>query len=125
MYKTFLIVANSLNRIALTTGTTYNEINIIVYYLIVPLTWAVMLDIFIGYPVFTILTILIWALIFYKKRNHFRQWCDIGFRQSQQFLFWFKRIGWNYIVASVVICVILPLIIYGLLAYGIYLRYYN
>ena len=125
MDKTFWIVANSLNRIAYNTHTTYNEINIIVYYLIVPLTWAVMLDIIIGYPVFTILTILVWSFIFYKTRKYFREWCDVGFRKSQEFLFWFKRIGWNYIIASVIICVILPLIIYGLLAYGIYLKLYN
>lgn len=124
MDKTFWIVANSLNRIAYNTGTTYNEINIIVYYLIIPLTWAVMLDIIIGYPVFTLLTILVWSFIFYKTRNYFREWCDGGFRKSQEFLFWFKRIGWNYIVASVIICVIIPLIVYGLLCYGIYLKYY-
>ena len=112
MDKTFWIVANSLNQIAYNTHTTYNEINIIVYYLIVPLTWSIMLDIIIGYPVFTILTISIWSFIFYKTRKYFREWCDLGFRKSQEFLFWFKRIGWNYIVASVVICVIIPLIVY-------------
>ena len=124
MDKTFWIVANSLNRIAYNTNTTYNEINIIVYYLIIPLTWSIMLDIIIGYPVFTILTILIWSIIFYKTRKYFREWCDVGFRKSQEFLFLFKRIGWNYIVASVIICVIIPLIVYGLLCYGIYLKYY-
>ena len=45
--------------------------------------------------------------------------CGIYFL-NQEFLFWFKRIGWNYIVASVIICVIVPLIIYGLLVWGIY-----
>ena len=123
MDKTFWIVANSLNRIAYNTNTTYNVINIIVYYLIVPLTWSIMLDIIIGYPIFTILTSLIWSFIFYKARNYFREGCDVGFRKSQEFLFLFKRIGWNYIVASVIICVIIPLIVYGLLCYGIYLKY--
>ena len=124
MDKTFWFVANSLNQIAYNTHTTYNEINIIVYYLIVPLTWSIMLDIIIGYPVFTILTLLVWSFIFYKTRKYFREWCDLGLRKSQEFLFWFKRIGWNYIIASVIICVIIPLIVYGLLCYGIYLKYY-
>ena len=124
MDKTFWFVANSLNRIAYNTNTTYNEVNIIVYYLIIPLTWAAMADIIIGYPVFVILTILVWSIIFYKTRICFREWCDVGFRKSQDFLFWFKRIGWNYIVASVIICVIIPLLVYGLLSYGIYLKYY-
>lgn len=29
-------------------------------------------------------------------------------KEHPEFLFWFKRIGWNYIVASVIICVIIP-----------------
>ena len=120
MDKTFWFVANSLNRIAYNTNTTYNEVNIIVYYLIIPLTWAAMADIIIGYPVFVILTILVWSIIFYKTRNCFREWCDVGFRKSQDFLFCFKRIGWNYIVASVIICVIVPLIIYGFLIWKLF-----
>ena len=121
MNTIFWITANSLNQIAKWTGLTYNEINIIVYYLIIPLTWTVMLDLIIGVPLFTLLLLLAWIYILNKirtKRN-FRIWCDWAFMKSRYFLLYFKRIGWNYIVSSVIICVIVPVIIYGLLIWGI------
>jgi len=37
------------------------------------------------------------------------------FEASVRFLLWFQRIGWNYEVSSVIICVIIPIIIYILL----------
>ena len=33
------------------------------------------------------------------------------FNLSQRFLLWFRKIGWNYVVSSVIICVVVPLII--------------
>ena len=120
----FWITANLLNQIAKWTGMTYNEINIIVYYLIIPLTWTLMLDIIIGIPIFTPILILAWLYFFVKTRTNegFRRWCDRGFKDSVEFLLWFKRIGWNYIVSSVIICVVVPIIIYGLLIWGIIVK---
>lgn len=40
----FVIVAGIEHLIARMTGTTYNEVNIIVYYLVIPLSWTIMLD---------------------------------------------------------------------------------
>lgn len=40
----FAIVAGIEHLIARMTGTTYNEVNIIVYYLVIPLSWTIMLD---------------------------------------------------------------------------------
>ena len=124
MNTVFWITANLLNEIAKRIGMTYNEINIIVYYLIIPLTWTVMLDIIIGFPVFTPLLILAWIYIISKTRNRrvFSLWCDLAFKDSVDFLLWFKRLGWNYIVASVIICVIVPVMIYGLLIWGLTVR---
>ena len=115
----FWLTANSLNQIAKWTGMTYNEINIIVYYLIIPLTWTVMLDLIIGFPVFTTLLAAAWIYIFYRTRHYFSRWCDIGFKKSRDFLLWFKRIGWNYEVSSVIICVVVPIIIYGFLIWSL------
>ena len=125
MNAIFWITANSLNQIAKLTGMTYNEINIIVYYLIIPLTWTVMLDLIIGVSLFTPLLLLAWIYILNKirtKRN-LRIWCDWFFMKSRDFLLWFKRIGWNYIVSSVIICIVVPIIIYGLLIGGLVLRF--
>ena len=40
----FAIVAGIEHLIARMTGATYNEVNIIVYYLIIPLSWTLMFD---------------------------------------------------------------------------------
>ena len=124
MNTVFWITANLLNQVAKWTGMTYNEINIIVYYLIIPLTWTVMLDLIIGAPLFTPLLLLAWMYILTKLRTkrNFRIWCDWAFFKSRDFLLYFKRIGWNYIVSSVIICVVVPIIIYGLLMWGLIVK---
>ena len=113
--KCFQIVAGVLYKIAQATGLTYNEINIIVYYLVVPLTWTVMIDILIKAPITTILLFTAWIVIFTVHYNDFRHWCDWALDKSVDFLLWFKRIGWNYVVSSVIICVVVPIIIYAAL----------
>ena len=125
MNTVFWITANSLNQIAKWTGMTYNEINILVYYLIVPLSWTVMLDLIIGFPIFTPLLILVWVylLINLRTKRVFRIWCDWAFMKSRDFLLYFRKIGWNYIVSSVIICVVIPLIVYGLLTWGLIVKY--
>ena len=111
----FGIVAASLRLMAKALHMTYNEINIIVYYLIIPLSWCIMLDYIIGLPITTPIWILLWIYIFWSKRKFFRQWCDIAFQLSVDFLLKFQRIGWNYWKASVIICVVIPIIIYAAL----------
>ena len=111
----FGAVALGLNILAKLTGMTYREINIIVYYLIIPLSWCIMLDYIIGLPITTPIWILLWVYIFWSKRKFFRQWCDVAFQLSVDFLLKFQRIGWNYWVASVIIGVVVPLIFYVVL----------
>ena len=111
----FGIVAASLRLMAKALHMTYNEINIIVYYLIIPLSWCIMLDYIIGLPITTPIWILLWVYIFWSKRKFFRQWCDVAFKLSVDFLLKFQRIGWNYWKASVIICVVIPIIIYAAL----------
>ena len=111
----FGIVAASLRLMAKALHMTYNEINIIVYYLIIPLSWCIMLDYIIGLPITTPLWILLWVYIFWSKRKFFKEWCDVAFQLSVDFLLKFQRIGWNYWKASVIICVVIPIIIYAAL----------
>ena len=111
----FGIVAAGLNLIAKALHMTYNEINIIVYYLIIPLSWCIMLDYIIGLPITTPLWILLWVYIFWSKRKFFKEWCDVAFKLSVDFLLKFQRIGWNYWVASVIIGVVVPIIVYAAL----------
>ena len=44
MMPIFAVVAGFEHVIAKVTGLTYNEVNIIVYYLLIPLSWMVMID---------------------------------------------------------------------------------
>lgn len=92
-----------------------NNFKIIVYYLIVPLTWTILFDVGIGLPIATPIVILVWLCVWFTKRKYFRSWCDVAFDASVKFLLSFKHVGWNYEKASVIICVIVPIIIYVLL----------
>lgn len=113
--KCFYAVAYKLQDWARATGMTYNEINIIVYYLIVPLTWTVLFDIGLRLLITTPILLLVWLCVWIAKRKRFRTWCDVSFNISVRFLLSFKYVGWSYEKASVIICVVLPLIIYVLL----------
>lgn len=109
----FALVAYSLLRVGRWTGLTYNEVNILVYYLLIPLSWAVMLDCWLRMPVATAVVLLVWAGIFIAMRHRFREWCDRAFMVSVDFLNWFNRWGGNYVLNSVIICVVIPILIYG------------
>lgn len=95
---------------------TYNEMNIVVYYMMVPLTWLIMLDAIIGsWPWLTVAWVAACMVVMIVHRKNFEQWCDSVFQRSVDFLLWFRRVGWNYTLASVVICVAVPLLIYAIL----------
>ena len=113
--QTFAVVANSLLFIGKKTGLTYNEVNILVYYLLIPLSWTVMFDCWLGLPITSAALMCVWIVIFIATRHTFREWCDQAFQDSVNFLNWFNRWGGNYVLNSVIICVLLPLFIYGIL----------
>ncbi len=113
----FSIVAQALLWIAKATGLTYNEINVVLYYVIVPLTWAALLDqafrfhwITLGCAVALATAVPTVALVYGLP-----QFCDLLFDASARFLRSFRFVGLNYVQASVVVCVVVPLIIYAAL----------
>lgn len=115
----FAIVAGAELLIAKLSRTTYNEVNIIVYYLVIPLSWMVMVDYITKMPFLTPMFILTWVIFLWKDKMKFRNRCDLAFDKSVDFLLWFKKIGWNYIVSSVIICVVVPILVYIELIYAI------
>ena len=119
MLPIFAVVAGVEHIIAKLTGATYNEVNIIVYYLLIPLSWAAMVDYTTKIPFLSILYIIAWILFLWKDPMKFRDRCDWAFMKSVDFLLWFKKIGWNYVVSSVIICVVIPILIFVELIYGI------
>lgn len=119
MLPFFVVVAGLEHIIAKLTGATYNEVNIIVYYLIIPISWAVMIDYITMLPFLTPMYIIAWIIFLWKDSMKFKDRCDWAFDKSVDFLLWFKKIGWNYVVSSVIICVVVPMLIYVDLIYAI------
>ena len=111
--KVFNFVVDILEKVASALGLTYNEINIILYYFIIPLSWTLLLDRFLGKPITTLILIGAWAVLLVCKGGEFRNWCDWAFDRSVDFLKWFNHLGGNYELNSVVICVIIPIMIYA------------
>ena len=119
MLPIFAIVAGGEHLIAKVTGMTYNEVNIIVYYLLIPMSWTAMVDYITKMPFLSIMYIIAWLIFLWKDPMKFRDRCDWAFDKSVDFLLWFKKIGWNYIVSSVIICVVIPALVYAELIHGI------
>lgn len=112
----FEIVRDILLWIGQLTRLSYNEINIIVYYIVIPYTFLHLLDrIFrsqylrVGFLVVVLMGLLM--------ISDFKVFSDKLFKWSVQFLNWFEIIGLDYFQASVVICVFVPIVIYAVLFY--------
>lgn len=115
----FVFVAGAERAIAKLTGATYNEVNIVLYYLLIPLSWMIMADYITKLPFLSPIFVMAWIIFLWKDRMPFRDRCDWLFGKSVDFLLWFKRIGWNYVVSSVIICVVVPILIYIELIYAL------
>jgi hypothetical protein len=117
MLKTiFRIVAGALWLMGRVTGRTYNEMNIIVYYFLIPYSWLLMLDAILGFHYCAIVGGVFYFLFWIAIKN-FRLFCDDLFKLSEMFLNSFNKFGSNYVASSVWICVAVPLVIYGALIY--------
>lgn len=119
MLPIFAVVAGVEHVIAKLTGSTYNEVNIIVYYLLIPLSWTVMIDYLTKLPFLSPMFVLAWIVFLLKDPMKFRDRSDWAFMKSVDFLLWSKKIGWNYVVSSVIICVVIPVLVYIELIYAI------
>ena len=57
--------------------------------------------------------IFIWVGIRLGTWGRFKEWSDLVFMRSVDFLNFFNRWGGNYVLNSVIVCVLVPLLIYG------------
>lgn len=121
MKKLFDLTYESLIFLSRLTGFTYKEINIIVWFIIIPFSWAFLLDKIKSkhyYKVsFSILIII--TLIFISD---FSEFSNKLFNISVNFLRSFDTIGSNYTVSSVIVCLLVPLIIYVVLIRKAYFK---
>ena len=119
MLPVFALVAGMEHVIAKLTGSTYNEVNIVIYYLLIPLSWTIMIDYLTKLPFLSPMFVLAWIVFLWKDSMKFRDRSDWAFMKSVDFLLWFKKVGWNYIVSSVIICVVITILVYAELIYAI------
>lgn len=112
----FNVVAQALRILSRLTGFTYNEINVLLYYFIIPFTWMILLDNILHVQYFK-LAGFIFCIGFYAGCRDFRKYSDWLFFKSVIFLNFFNRFGINYIRSSVWICVSLLILIYTTLFY--------
>ncbi|WP_298516337.1 hypothetical protein [uncultured Kordia sp.] len=96
------------------TGFTYKEINIIVWFIIIPLSWMLLLDKIYQRRLFTLLFSLLVAVTLFCIPN-FTDFCDGLFQKSVDFLNLFNGVRSNYVASSVIICVLIPIVIYVIL----------
>lgn len=112
-HQIFMIVMGGLAGIAYVFGTTYNVINILVYYILVPSSWIYLISRKTSYKLNYISLV---PLIIFIALPNIRQSCNHFFQLSVDFLNWSAKIfGSNYIDMSVYICVVVIGIIYLIL----------
>jgi hypothetical protein len=109
MRAIFNVVADGLHWAASAIGMTYNEINIVAYYIILPFICIALLDRIIRKHILKVLYVGGWTIVLCLVRD-FRQFSDVLFDRSVRFLCAFSAVGLDYVAASVVICVLLPLV---------------
>lgn len=107
----FDIVAGGLNFIASVTGLTYEEINIIVYYFIIPFTYFILIDKYFKKHYLKIGFVIV-SLIFFLSVKSFKEFSEWLFEKSAIFLNSFNFLGLDYYYASVVICVFIVILVY-------------
>lgn len=116
MNEIFQVVYKFLKWISQITGFTYHEINIIVYFIVIPALFIFLLSRIFKQKMLIIgfLILVFFAVIIIPD---FSEFSTQLFDKSVVFLNWFDHLGLNYIQASVVICVIIPVLILILLRY--------
>ncbi|HSJ03210.1 MAG TPA: hypothetical protein VK956_12190 [Verrucomicrobium sp.] len=116
MSFTFYVVYQALEWLAALTGFTYKEINVIVFYILVPAVCLALVDKILRKPLCTAL-FLILLLSVYALVADLPRFAERVFDGSVGFLLAFSNFGISYDLASVVICVIIPLLVFIVLLY--------
>jgi len=110
----FKITYQFLKYLEAITGFTYREINIIIWFFIIPFVWLLLLDKIKSTYKFKIIgsVLIVVSLLLISNFNSFSNQL---FSISQYFLNIFNLLGSNYVKSSVIICVVLPILVTGLL----------
>lgn len=116
MDSIFEVVYEILKWTSGVTGLTYHEVNIIVYYILIPAFFFLLIGRIFNsrIPIIMFSAIVIIAVLLVPN---FEIFSTSLFEKSVHFLKLFEHIGLNYVQASVVICVFLPVLMIIALLY--------
>ncbi len=103
------------------TGFSYKEINIIMWFIIIPLSWMLLLDKIYQKKIVTIIFSVLVAILLITIPD-FTVFCDWLFQKSVDFLNIFNTVGSNYVASSVIICVFIPVVIYAILIWKAFFK---
>lgn len=112
----FYIVYRTLEIISDKTGLTYEEVNVILYYIIIPSVYLALIDKIIRKPIFTISFLTCIFIVLFLSRDC-SSLADAIFDASVRFLLSFSNVGMGYDFASVFICIIVPILVFIILLY--------
>lgn len=116
MSFTFYIVYQALEWLALVTGLTYKEINVVVYYGLVPLVFMALIDKILRKPVCLSLFSSV-LLVLYLVVSDRPMFAERLFDGSARFLQAFGAVGISYDLASILICVLIPFFVFLVLLF--------
>ena len=116
METIFIIIRDLLVLLSRHTGFSYKAINIIVYYYIIPFIFFLFIDQIYKIHYLKISFILVLSILTLLI-NDFEKFSEWLFNYSKNFLNSFSFFGWNYVSASVIICVFIPIIVLSFLIY--------
>lgn len=114
MAKIFDIIYQFLTWISAFTGLTYREVNIVIYFIVIPAFFFYLIS-RITKQKWVILSFLLIMSVGLVIIQDFESFSSNVFDLSVDLLNWFEIVGLNYVQASVVICVIVPILILLLL----------
>ncbi len=105
------------------TGWSYKEINVIVWYFVIPATWALLLDRIVGRHFFKLgFGVVALGVLCTVDFASFSEWL---FDRSVDFLNGFNVLGSNYTNSSVIICLFVPFAVYAVLVWLAFFRQSN
>jgi hypothetical protein len=110
MPKIFDFVYRSLKWLEELSGFSYEAVNIIIWFILLPTIFVLLIERILKTNYLKIAFVLI-VLITLLVTPDFEVFSKTLFQKSVAFLNGFEYLGLNYIQASVLVCVILPLLV--------------
>lgn len=108
MEQIFIAVATGLGQASRLLGISYVEVNVLVYFLLVPLLLASLVDARLGLHLakISVSAAFLMSLCLFPS---FGQFSEVLFANSVKFLKLFGPLGVDYVQSSVLFCVVAPI----------------